>query len=331
MIKFAYPLLLLLLILPYFFRAICPVLKQNLGSALKVPFLKDLQKIAIESGQLWGGVSEVAARNFKLLALWVIWIFLIFALARPQLIGEPIRIKTNARDILMLMDISTSMLERDFVLYGKRVNRLTAVKNMATNFVKGRGDDKLGLILFGTRAYLQAPISYDKKSVEEILWQMEAGMAGNSTAIGDALGLGLKYLKESSNLDKKVMILLTDGENNDGFLSVAQATKLAQDEGVKVYTIGVGSQNNMMQAMFGNQGVDEKSLQEIAKATEGQYFRAKDANSLAAVYAKIDKLEPIETNTNTVVQIKELFYIPLLLAIFLTLSLLILVRGKNNE
>lgn len=219
------------------------------------------------------------------------------------------------------MDISNSMQEPDFALRGRRIDRLTAVKLVASDFIRKRTDDRIGLVLFGTRAYLQAPITYDKKSVEEILKTMDAGMAGDSTAIGDALGLALKTLKDSPNKDKKVIILLTDGENNDGALTLPQAINLAREEGVKVYTIGVGS--DMSQSFFGfgmlggRPGLDEASLRKIADETKGTYFRAKDTSSLVRIYDAIDKLEPGLNENQFVQETRELYYLPLLAALLL--------------
>ena len=233
---FAYPQMFWLLLLPFLFRAVLPAVKGLHGDALRVPFIGDLVKINLKSGGLWGRSTENPDRiSLPLILLYLVWALLVAAAARPQWVGEPVRIKNYGRDILMVMDISNSMQEPDFALRGRRIDRLTAVKLVASDFIRKRTDDRIGLVLFGTRAYLQAPITYDKKSVEEILKTMDAGMAGDSTAIGDALGLALKTLKDSPNKDKKVIILLTDGENNDGALTLPQAINLAREEGVKVY------------------------------------------------------------------------------------------------
>lgn len=329
---FAEPYAFWLLLLPMISRALLPAVKGLHGDALRVPFLKDLQRISIKSGKLWEttltGNNKISPR---LIFLYTLWCLLVLALARPQWLGEPIRMRSYSRDVLMVMDISNSMQEPDFAIQRRRVDRLTAVKKVAKEFISKRQDDRMGLILFGTNAYLQAPITFDKKSVSEILLQMDAGMAGNSTAIGDALGLALKTLKDSPNKDKKVIILLTDGENNDGSLTLPQAISLAKQEGVKIYTIGVGADNSIMQSfmgynLVGNSALDEKSLQEIAKETQGRYFRAKDTNSLEKVYQAIDKLEPTINDNQYVQETKELYYIPLLMAFFLGLGMIMVIR-----
>ncbi len=326
---FAYPEFFLLLFLPFLIRVLLPAAKGLHGDALRVPFVGDITKISLKSGGVWGLSADSEHKiSLKLILLYIIWALLITAAARPQWVGEPVRIKNYSRDILMVTDISNSMLEADFALRGRRIDRMTAVKLVASDFIKKRTDDRIGLILFGTRAYLQAPVTYDKKSVEDILKNAAPGMAGDSTAIGDALGLALKTLKDSPDKDKKVIILLTDGENNDGALSLPQAINLAKDEGVKVYTIGVGS--DMTQTFFGlmgrPSGLDEASLQKIAEETQGTYFRAKDTGALVRVYDEIDKLEPSQNEDQFVQETKELYYLPLLMALFLASILIFQTR-----
>ena len=183
------------------------------------------------------------------------------------------------------------------------------------------------------RAYLQAPITFDKKSVEDILWSTDAGMAGNSTAIGDALGLALKSLRDNPHKDQKVIILLTDGENNDGSLSLPQAISLAKQEGVKIYTIGVGSDNSLMNSIFGivirgSGGPDEESLSQIAEETKGTYFRAQDTQSLERIYQEINKLEAQENEAQFIREVKELFFWPLGIALILASGLMFMARRK---
>lgn len=332
--QFAYPWAFVLLLLPFAVRFALPAVKGLHGDALKIPFLKDLEKISIKSGSLWQMGSASDEKHFSKFfwMLMIVWVLLVTAAARPQWVGEPIRIKNESRDILMVLDISTSMLERDFAFQGQAIDRLTAVKLVAGDFIKKRANDRIGLILFGTRAYLQAPLTFDHQSVNKILWEMDAGMAGNSTAIGDALGLALKNLKDVPNPDNKVIILLTDGENNDGSMSLAQAVKLARDAGIKAYTIGVGSPNNFFASFMGmkmsgfQQGLDEKGLKELADATKGAYFKAEDTAGLLKIYQTIDSLEPSQNDAKFVRETKELYYIPLLAAILTGFALVIALR-----
>ena len=324
MMRFAYPEAFIFLLLPFAVRWLLPAARGMHGDALRVPFLKDLERVAIKSGSLWQVNSADGGKKLSKLfwLLMMVWALLVTAAARPQQVGAPIRLKNESRDILMVLDISNSMLERDFALKGRAIDRLTAVKLVAGDFINKRGDDRLGLILFGTRAYLQAPLTFDRQSVKEILSMTDAGMAGNSTAIGDALGLALKSLKENGDPGNKIIILLTDGENNDGSLSIAQATKLAEAENIKIYTIGVGSRKNFFASFFGVQpaagGLDEQSLKELAAATSGQYFKAEDTAGLLNIYNTIDQLEARENNQSFVQEVHELFYIPLLAALALS-------------
>ena len=333
MTEFAYPIAFVLLIVPYLIRRLLPAVKGLHGDALRVPFLNDIKKISIQSGEIWQVGGKDKGISVPLLLLYLVWILLVTALARPQWVGEPVRVKNFSRDILLVTDISQSMLEDDFSYRGRRLNRLNAVKAVVSDFIDKRPDDRIGLILFGSRAYLQAPITYDKKSVTDILQQTDAGMAGNSTAIGDALGLALKTLRETGNPDEKIIILLTDGENNDGSLSLAQAIGLAKKENIKVYTIGVGAGDNFMAAFIGlnpaGSGLDEKGLRELAAETKGRYFRATDLNSLAQVYEAINKLEPAENDSRFVRESREYYYIPLLAAVLLAAGLVVLTRRRK--
>lgn len=332
--NFAYPYAVFLLILPVLIRYLTPAIKGLHGDALRVPFIRDLQKISVKSGGIWGTIASNKTSSGRLFLLYLIYGLLVIAVARPQWIGEPIRTRSQARDILLVMDISNSMLQPDFAIGGRQINRLSAVKKVAADFIQKRRDDRMGLILFGTRAYLQAPVTYDKRSIQEILWNMDAGMAGDSTSIGDAVGLALKTLKDSPNKDEKIIILLTDGENNDGSLSMAEAINLAKNEKAKIYTIGVGSENSFVQSFFGlriggtNQVLDEASLKKLAQETKGNYFRAKDTETLQKIYNIIDKMEPTDNNEQFVIETKELFYLPLIAALVLAGILIIISRRQ---
>ena len=330
---FAYPMAVFLLVLPLVFRYLLPAVKGLHGDALKVPFIDDLQKIAVKSGGIWGTQLGKKTSALGLFGLYLIYILLVMAAARPQWVGDPIPLRSQSRDIMLIMDISNSMREPDFAIGNRRINRLAAVKKTASDFIDKRRDDRIGLILFGTQAYLQAPLTYDKQSVKDILWSMDAGMAGNSTSIGDAIGLALKNIKDNDKKEK-ILVLLTDGENNDGSLSMPEAINLAKNENVKVYTIGVGAEAAFIDSFFGmqigigNSGLDEQSLKQLAQDTKGRYFRARDTQSLQQIYNAIDQLEPTENNEQFSVETKELFYIPLLLAALL--SVIMYMRGQKK-
>lgn len=330
--QFAFPYAFLLLPLPFLWRFLMPAVKGLHGDALKVPFIGDLEKISIRSGALWRMGSAADGRSFGRFFwfLYVVWALLATAAARPQWVGEPIRLKNESRDIMLVLDISTSMLAQDFAYNNRRIDRLSAVKKTASDFIRKRANDRIGLVLFGTRAYLQAPLTFDKKSVDEILWSMDAGMAGDSTSIGDALGLALKTLKDAPEGDNKVIVLLTDGENNDGSLSMPQAVKLAEEEGIKTYTIGVGSRNSFLGMFLGAvPGVDERGLKALAAATQGQYFRAENTGGLQQIYNRIDQLEADVNEDRFIRETKELYYIPLLAAILAGMALAAAMRRIN--
>lgn len=333
MISFAYPWIWGLLLLPFFIYYLFPPAKGIHGDALRVPFLKDLANIRLKSGSLWGGTSTSGETKHRMLygLLFVIYILLTAAAARPRWVGEPVRIKNEGRDILLVLDISTSMLEQDFSLNGRRISRIQAVKAAADDFIDKRRDDRIGLVLFGSRAYLQAPLTFDKAAVKNVLWSMRAGMAGNSTAIGDALGVALKSVKDSKDKDNKVIILLTDGENNDGSLSLPQAINLAKSEKVKIYTIGVGTVGSFVQSILSYKiampaGLDEESLKAVAEEAGGQYFRADNTKALLRIYDEINKLEPQSHEESYVREIREYYYIPLLAAVVLGLLLMFIRR-----
>jgi Ca-activated chloride channel family protein len=320
MIVFAYEKMAILLVLPFVIRLLLPAFKAWQGDALRVPFVADFEAIDKQTG---AKMQSLNGRKFSPM-FWIfcaVWALLTVAAMRPIQIGEPIRIESEGRDILLVTDISTSMRETDFVYQGNRLDRLTAVKAVVSKFVDGRTADRLGLILFGTRAYLQAPLTYDRKTLNEVLWATSAGMAGDSTSIGDALGLAVKTLEQGSgSLDQKVIILLTDGENNDGTLSLPQALDLAKKEGIKVYTIGVGQgRQSLMNSFFGvkQQAPYSQDLSRLADETGGRYYQADDLNGLANIYREIDRLEPQRSEQNLIYPRKELFYFPLLAALAL--------------
>lgn len=334
MIKFASLNALWLLLLPFAVYYILPIAKKMYGDALKVPFVGDIMQINTQIGRKAYINSGKVVSGIKLLWLAVLWGLVVVALCRPQWVGEPLKLKNNGRDILLVVDISNSMNERDFKYNNKVYDRLSAVKSVVGSFVDERSEDRLGLVVFGTRAYMQVPMTYDRQSLKEVLMSLDAGMAGNSTSIGDALGVALKNLAlDDRPAENKVIILLTDGENNDGHLSFPQAIELAKQEKIKVYTIGVG---NDRETFFGtlfnipvSQELDEESLKQLAAATKGDYFRAKDVNSLAQVYEKINQLEKVETEGRFIQETKELFYYPAALALLMFLVMLGLVRRKT--
>ena len=324
MIIFEYPYAACLLILPFLMR-LFKAKSASLGKALKIPFLKDIKNIQNSkiNEHAFGRSKNM---NPSFFVLFLCYGLLVLSAMRPVELGEPHRIEGKGRDILLVTDISTSMLEEDFVFQHRRLSRIEAVRAVVADFVQNRLHDRLGLILFGTRAYLQAPLTFDKEAVLDILGSMQAGMAGQSTAIGDAVALALKTLNHTKT-DKKnqAIILLTDGENNDGQISVAEAINMAKNEGIKIYTVGIGApQMSLARAFFNiqNSPLDEQTLKELAAQTDGQYFKVTTLKELVDVYKKIDALEEQDFEDRVVYEKDELYIVPLLIAFVLAFGML---------
>ena len=295
MIEWIWPLAFSLLPLPWLVRRFLREAKQD-RPALLVPSLGPFV------GSVKDEVAEWKHLNLKLLLLWLIWVSLIVALARPQWTGDPITLPTTGRDLMLAVDISGSMATEDMMINGEYVDRLTAVKLVVSDFVSRRIGDRVGLILFGTNAYLQAPLTFDLKTLDRFLLEAPVGIAGGKTAIGDAIGLAVKRLRQRPQQDK-VIILLTDGANNVGEVEPRKASELAANDKIKIYTIGVGADEMRLPSIFGAFGnrvtnpsadLDERTLTEIAETTSGAYFRAKDPVKLAEIYNLIDELEPAD-------------------------------------
>lgn len=290
MFSLANPWLLFLWPLPLLMYFLPPV-RRALPAALKVPFFNHFQNALGANTPLRTGASP--------LCLWaLVWGLLIFAAAGPRWVGEPRPIQRDGRNIMLALDLSGSMEIDDMLVNGRPVSRLAVVKYAAEQFVKERTGDRIGLILFGTRAYLQTPLTYDRATVLHRLEDVSIGLAGKRTAIGDAIGLAVKRLQ---NVPKqgRVLILLTDGASNAGLLDPINATKMAKNDDIKIYTIGLGS---VGRPQFGGMFIgpnpsadlDEKTLREIAKMTGGRYFRATDPASLHKIYQRINQIETVQ-------------------------------------
>jgi Ca-activated chloride channel family protein len=245
------------------------------------------------------------------IVLFLCWLCTLLALSRPQWVGDPVPLPTSGRDLLLAVDISPSMRQRDMRIGGQIVNRLVAVKSVVGEFVAQREGDRLGLILFGEQAYLQTPLTFDRKTLKTLLYEAQLGFAGsNGTAIGDAIGLAVKRLQDRSE-NHRVVILLTDGANNSGALDPIKAAQLASRAKVKIYTIGVGAR--------GASGLDEQTLSEVAKITGGHFFRARNPAELDAIYQELNRLEPVDQEAETIRPTISLYHWPLSVAFILSL------------
>ena len=261
--------------------------------------------------------------NLRLFLAIAAWLLLVTAAARPQFIGEPIHLPISGRDLMLAIDLSGSMESDDMMINNHRMNRLRAVKEVAGEFIERRTGDRLGLILFGRQAYLQAPLTFDRKTVRQLLDESAIGLAGKETAIGDAIGLAVKRLREQSQKNR-VLILLTDGSNTAGTVDPMKASDLAAQEGVRIHTIGIGADEQLVRSFFGsrrvmNTDLDEKTLKAIAKKTGGQYFRGRDLASLESIYQLLDELEPVAEEEQLYRPIDELYLWPLAAALLLSM------------
>lgn len=326
MFEFAYPLILLCLPLPFVVYFLMPKVTQQ-QSALKVPFYQTLVGMN-------GALASPTGRTFLQKALaTALWITLVLAGAKPQWIGEPIPLQNEGRDMMLAVDLSGSMKAADMEYNGKLLRRVDVVKSVVADFVKQRHGDRLGLILFGDNAYLQAPLTFDRNTVQQLLEESFLGMAGNATAIGDAIALGIKRLKDRPDA-ARVLILLTDGQNTAGETQPLQAAELAGIAGVKIHTIGVAS-DLLIEDGFGffsrskkaSADLDENTLQAIADKTGGQYFRARDTQGLAAIYEALNQIEPVEQDDRVYRPIQSLMHWPLAIALLLSFLLALMSLG----
>ena len=309
--------LLLLLPLPLLVYRFLPTYTQNQHAALKVPFLSELSYADSAS-------KKPPHRSLFWLA-FIAWSLLVIATARPQWLGEAISQSMTGRDLILAVDVSGSMMEEDFIINGKAVDRLTATKYVANDFIQRRKGDRIGLILFGTTAYVQTPLTFDRKTVRTLLNEAFIGITDDdpATSIGDAIGLAVKRLN-NKDIPSRVLILLTDGANTAGEVTPLQAAKLAADAKLKIYTIGIGADEVLVRSIFGSRTVnpsrdlDEKTLTAIAEQTHGHYFRAHNTEELEDIYQRLDRLEPIDADPKYFRPMTELYFYPLILALLLS-------------
>ncbi len=260
-----------------------------------------------------------------------IWALLVIACSRPVWFGEPIEFQPKYRDLMLVVDLSGSMQQQDMNLDGEYTDRLTAVKKVLSDFVEQRKGDRLGVVLFGDHAYLQTPLTADRKAVIQQINQTVIGLVGQRTAMGDGIGLGTKTFVDS-NAPQRVMILLSDGGNTAGVLDPLEAAEIAKKYNATIYTVGVGAGEMMVKEFFMTRKVntaadlDEKTLTQIAELTGGKYFRARDAEQLENIYQTINQLEPVSSDTQTWRPQSEWFPYPLVGALLLSVVLFFLRR-----
>ncbi|MGB5064067.1 MAG: VWA domain-containing protein [Candidatus Competibacter sp.] len=321
MIHLEWPWALLALPLPWLVIRWLPPAPANEGPALRVPFLEEVLALGEGSSE-----RKSLQHRWMKMAPWLAWLLLVLAATQPQWLGKPVALPVSGRDLLLAVDVSGSMAAEDFILDGQAATRLQVVKAAAKTFIERREGDRLGLILFGSQAYQQTPLTFDRDTVATLLNEAVVGLAGKETAIGDAIGLALKRLRAADAKDR-VLILLTDGANTAGEVAPRQAAKLAAAEGLRIYTIGLGAKAMRQDTFFGSRiinpsaDLDEATLKDIAEITGGRYFRATDTDSLESIYQELDRLEPTTRDTEYFRPHQSLFVWPLALALVISVFL----------
>jgi Ca-activated chloride channel family protein len=304
MLELAYPYWLLLLPAPLLLRLL-PAFRHTRDS-IKVPFFSKLLELSEEAPKT-GAVILNRTQLQKYLVVFT-WLCLVIATTKPEWVGPPIELNKSARDLMVAVDLSGSMQAEDFSQPGQaNINRLQAVKQVLTELAQQRPLDRLGLIVFGSAPYLQAPFTQDHDTWRNLLNETAIGMAGQSTVFGDAIGLAIHLFAESKT-DHRVLIMLTDGNDTGSKVPPVEAAKVAAFNDIRIYTIAIGDP-----ASIGEEALDEETLRRVAEVTGGAYFQAMDAGQLAAAYAAIAELEPELYETTSFRPRQSLHHIPMIL------------------
>ncbi len=328
MYSLAWPWVLLALPLPVLLRRLLSEANDLQQAGLRVPSFSGFSMLQDRS-------SAELLLNWRFWIATVAWILLVVAAARPEHVGDELDVPVSGRNLMLAVDLSGSMDQKDFVLASTRVDRLTATKAVATDFIGRREGDRIGLILFGERAYLQVPLTLDRETVKILLLEAFIGLAGEKTAIGDAITLAVKLIHDQKeDAGEQVLVLLTDGANTAGEVEPLKAAELARQVGLRIYTIGIGAEQIEVNSLIGGRrrinpsaDLDEGTLTQIAELTGGRYFRAVDTAGLQDIYRLVDELEPVEEPEAGFRPVKSLFHLPLagafvLVALLSAISLL---------
>ncbi|MCH8058967.1 MAG: VWA domain-containing protein [Proteobacteria bacterium] len=326
----AWPWVLLALPLPLIANKLLPESPDLRDAGLHVPSLSGFAMLIDRS-------QAEQLLNWRLWLAVIAWILLVIAAARPERIGDELDVPVSGRNLMLAVDLSGSMDQKDFVLGGRRVDRLTATKAVASDFISRREGDRIGLILFGERAYLQVPLTLDRETVKILLLESFIGLAGEKTAIGDAITLAVKRIHDQEiDAGEQVLVLLTDGANTAGEVPPLKAAQLAAQVGLRIYTIGIGAEQLEVSSLIGGRrninpsaDLDEKTLTGIAELTGGRYFRAVDTAALQDIYRLVDELEPVARPEAGFRPVKSLYYLPLAGAFALAAFLIIVSLWQN--
>ena len=328
----AWPWMLLALPLPLLVRRLLTPVSGAQDAGLKVPSFRGFSVLS--------GRSQVEQLlNWRFWLAVAAWLLLVLASARPEFIGDELDVPVSGRNLMLAVDLSGSMDAKDFELGGRRVDRLTATKAVASDFIGRREGDRIGLILFGERAYLQVPLTLDRETVRTLLLEAFIGLAGEKTAIGDAITLAVKRIHEQgAEGAEQILVLLTDGANTAGEVDPIKAAELAEQIGLRIYTIGIGAEQMVVSSITGGMrrvnpsaDLDEATLTAIAESTGGRYFRAKDTAGLQDIYRLLDEMEPVAEPEAGFRPIKSLYYWPLAgaFALVLLMSVINGLAGLN--
>lgn len=321
MLIFAHPWCFVLLPLPWLLRRFLPSRRES-QLAIRVPFGERLRTAGSNSGT----DSRAAKKVSPYLVAVLVWLLLIVALARPQWLKPAVSKDLPTRDLLLLVDLSGSMRQEDFKnAEGKEVDRLTAVKEVLGEFLVRREGDRVGLVVFGDAPFLQAPFSTDLSLSRRLLDETAIGMAGPRTAFGDAIGLGVT-LFDQSEAPAKTIIALTDGNDTKSQVPPVEAARIAGERGIRIHTVAIGDP-----ATVGEEKLDEQALREVADTADGSYFFAADREELNGIYEELDKIETRQVKVISHRPRSDLFYWPLLAALFLSLleKLLLVLRQSR--
>ncbi|MFT6978093.1 MAG: Ca-activated chloride channel family protein [Shewanella psychromarinicola] len=309
MLAFYWPWLLILLPLPLLIKRINLT---NVGGHLQLPGITTTVTKT-------NSISHKGGRK----RYWLMWICLLLAVARPQWLGDPIELPSKGRDLMIAVDLSGSMQIEDMVINNQTVDRFTLIQHVLSDFIERRKGDRLGLILFADHAYLQAPLTLDRRSVATFLDDAQIGLVGKQTAIGEAIALAVKRFDKVDE-SNRVLILVTDGSNNAGNIEPDIAAQIAAKRNITIYTIGVGAEILERRTIFGKERInpsmdlDEVQLKKLANMTKGRYFRARNSEELESIYQEIDKLEPVSRDQLSYRPKSELFYWPLLMSLLIS-------------
>ncbi len=312
MFSLAWPWMMLSLPLPLILRALLPDSNRLAEAGLRVPSFAGFATLVDRS-------HAEQLLNWRFWFAAVAWILLVVAAARPERVGDELEVPVSGRNLMLAVDLSGSMDQKDFELGNRRVDRLTATKAVASDFISRREGDRIGLILFGERAYLQVPLTLDRETVKVLLLEAFIGLAGEKTAIGDAITLAVKRIYDQhEDAGEQVLVLLTDGANTAGEVAPLKSAELAGQVGLRIYTIGIGAEQLEEHSLIGGRrrvnpsaDLDEETLTAIAEMTGGRYFRATDMATLQDIYRLVDELEPVEEPEAGFRPIKSLYYWPL--------------------